>query len=704
VALTYALGRQLASRWTALAAAFLAAANPFQVYYSQEARMYMLLAVLSAGAALALARYVQTRSRRSLVALVLLESAGLYTHYAFAFVVVVVNLTFALALRAPTARRLASWAGAQCTAALVFLPWLPIAIGQLSTWPNPEQTTGCGPALEAIWRWLVFGPAPEARAASWPLAIAALAALAGALLLLRPETRSSLPSRWPGVLLAAWLGLPVALVLVLGLYREGYLKFLLVASPAVCLLLAQGLTALPLHLQWRGTTPVGQPLPLPARMQLRFARGAWLAGQFAAAALILASTALSLHSYYVDSAYARDDYRGMAAYIRAVGRPGDAVVLNAPGQQEVFGYYYHDELPVYPLPTSRPPDPQTTREQLRKLSEPGSRIFAVLWATGESDPDGIVEGWLNHNTYEAFDAWYGNVRLAIYSVPVAQPYVATGTSDVRFLDEAGAVTLESYALPAGPVAAGEIALIALAWADSAGLRANLKRFVHVLDEANHIVGQRDVGAGGGSSLPTDMPEGVVTVDRLGVPIHPATPPGTYRIEVGIYDSDSGARLLTGDGAPQVWLEPLVVVRPASPAPVVALGMQHAVGQQFGEFTLLGYDAHKLGFGHLPDVPLHPGDMLHVNLYWRAQTAPSGDWQVEIWLVARDGRGVTSLTGNPVVAFPSSLWQRGDVWRGQFDLPIPATAPAGQYRMLVQPVAPGGARPEPYRSDRLRIGP
>ena len=46
--LIYLLGRRLFDESTALAAAFVAALNPFQVYYSQEARMYVLLAVWAA--------------------------------------------------------------------------------------------------------------------------------------------------------------------------------------------------------------------------------------------------------------------------------------------------------------------------------------------------------------------------------------------------------------------------------------------------------------------------------------------------------------------------------------------------------------------------------------------------------------------------------------------------------------------------------
>ena len=96
VALTYGLGRLLVGRWAGLVAALLAAIHPFQVYYSQEARMYMLLAVLTAGAMLALVRIVGRGSWVAWGALVLLEASGLYTHYSFAFIVVVLNLAYAL--------------------------------------------------------------------------------------------------------------------------------------------------------------------------------------------------------------------------------------------------------------------------------------------------------------------------------------------------------------------------------------------------------------------------------------------------------------------------------------------------------------------------------------------------------------------------------------------------------------------------------
>jgi hypothetical protein len=138
-----------------------------------------------------------------------------------------------------------------------------------------------------------------------------------------------------------WLAAPVALVLGFGLFKEAYLKFLLVASPAFCLLAGRFVTA-PLHRK-RWAVTAGEAV---------------LCGVIGV--LLVSASAHGLHHYYNNPAYARDDYRGMASYIEAVGRPGDAVLLNAPGQQEVFGYYYDGDLPVYPLPEGRPLDPAAT--------------------------------------------------------------------------------------------------------------------------------------------------------------------------------------------------------------------------------------------------------------------------------------------------------------------------------------------------------
>jgi hypothetical protein len=57
---------------------------------------------------------------------------------------------------------------------------------------------------------------------------------------------------------------------------------------------------------------------------------------------------------------------------------------------------------------------------------------------------------------------------------------------------------------------------------------------------------------------------------------------------------------------------------------------------------------------------------------------------------------------PAGAYPTSHWQAGDVWRGQFNLALPAHAPPGRYGLRVGPIAPDGATPEPFLSEPLDV--
>jgi hypothetical protein len=484
----------------------------------------------------------------------------------------------------------------------------------------------------------------------------------------------------------------VLLMVLLVLTRDAYLKFLLVTSPAVCLLLAAGLIGAPSRslLQKHGASHA-----VTAGLRLL---------QALAAVCILVACVVGLRNYFTNPAYARDDYRGIASYVEAVGRPGDTIILNAPGQQEVFGYYYQGDLPVYPLPESRPLAPAYTLATLSRLAQSGGRIFALFWATAESDPERLIEGWLDTQAYKALDTWYGNVRLVVYALP---EQVAPGPKQdlavtLKNPNNGDEIDLLGYRLQSRALAAGDIAQYALYWQADQKPQARYKVYLHLLDSVNQIAGQRDAEPGGGAQLTTLWEAGETVADNHGVAIHPATPPGEYRVEIGMYDIETGQRLVTDGGETQVWLEPLVVERPPAPAPALALGMQHRAGVDMGVLELLGYDAHRLGFGHQPDAAIRPGDLLHVNLYWRAEKVTMGDWQIEIHIVDAEGRELVGLVAEPVGGYPTGLWQAGDVWRGQFNLMLPGDTPPGSYHLRVQALPPEGPAPQPYLSEPIRV--
>ncbi|RMF26414.1 MAG: hypothetical protein D6759_19705, partial [Chloroflexi bacterium] len=188
VALVYALGRALFDASVGLVAAFLAAINPFQVYYSQEARMYALLALEAVAATGLLVAGLRGR-RWALGGYALVAAAGLYTHYAFPFVLLAHNLLVLLWLvrearwplglvqDAPPSLLL-RWSAVQALVLLLYLPWLPIAWRQVTGWPVPRESPALMSALVEIFRLLTLG-----RTIPTSAAIGGLAAFAFLVLL-----------------------------------------------------------------------------------------------------------------------------------------------------------------------------------------------------------------------------------------------------------------------------------------------------------------------------------------------------------------------------------------------------------------------------------------------------------------------------------------------------------------------------------------
>jgi hypothetical protein len=81
VPVAYLLGRELRDRQAGIAAAALVAVNPMLIWYSQEARAYSLLALLSAISALYFVRFLDAGRRRDATAWGIASALALATHY-----------------------------------------------------------------------------------------------------------------------------------------------------------------------------------------------------------------------------------------------------------------------------------------------------------------------------------------------------------------------------------------------------------------------------------------------------------------------------------------------------------------------------------------------------------------------------------------------------------------------------------------------
>ncbi len=450
---------------------------------------------------------------------------------------------------------------------------------------------------------------------------------------------------------------------------------MLIASPAYTLLLARGVLA-PARGLRATSAPPGDTTSLTGR--------GWLPGVLVAVWVITALAAVgalsgaTLVRYYSDPTVARDDYRGISQFIAATEHPTDAILLDAPGQSEVFSYYYHGALPIYPLPRQRPLDPAVTTRELETLLR-YEKVYAIYWATQEADPANLIQGWMDNHGYKTLDQWHGNVRLAVYVMPERRP--PDETHDFVDLSLGAAIRLLGYRGWNLAPTAGQVTQLQLIWRAVRTPPRRYKVFMQLLDARDQVIAQRDTEPVG-DSRPTDSwKPGETISDNHGLLIPPGTPPGVYRRIIGLYDRETGERLQMPDGKDYVDLPPITVARTSTPPPLAALGMRYTQQFTFGGITLLGHDRYRRGFGHLPETPVRPGDRLHLTFYWQANIQPRADWWFDLTLSDRESRTVASLQA-PLVggAYATTLWAKGEIVRGEHDLQIPDTLGPGAYRL------------------------
>ena len=197
IAFAYALGRRLYGTVAAISAALLIALNTFNIYYAQEARMYALLALWSAASFWALAGLFQRKSWRWALALALFNAAGLWTQYAYPFVMLaqggVALVWLIMTIRRgdlpsrPYLRVLGWYVLANLLTIALYLPWLPTAIQQVTNWPNTGDATPLADALATVLQWLTFGSTSPGAA----LAIPGLLALFGLLIFTAKDALAS---------------------------------------------------------------------------------------------------------------------------------------------------------------------------------------------------------------------------------------------------------------------------------------------------------------------------------------------------------------------------------------------------------------------------------------------------------------------------------------------------------------------------------
>lgn len=383
------------------------AISPFHVWYSQEARPYALLVLLSLLALWSLQHALaEPKSRRWRVAFVVFTAAVFASHtLGLAFVA----FTAAVVLLEVPRAQWREWRSAFAATGVLMLPAIYRVITFTPDAATYRHTTSVLLNVPyAIWSFASgysLGPsvtelhevsqrtAVVARHAALIIAVLALFSahfFYGALQLWRKHLRLA-------QVVGAWFLFPMSLALVgpIVTVHPFNVRYAILAFPPFVMLIVLGAS----ELKWR-----------------------WMRSAAWAAMAIV--SVVALYGYYFEPRYYRDDNRAGASFIASHATGHDLLVVGAPYTAPNLAYYgagYGTRLLPYPL-GDQEVDSARVASDLNAMLGDHHRFWLFLSRTYDSDPHGYLQRYCEEH-FQRDLAYSGpGVRVVRYEVaPITPP-------------------------------------------------------------------------------------------------------------------------------------------------------------------------------------------------------------------------------------------------------------------------------------------
>jgi len=349
----YLLAAQTFGRRVGLLAAFLTAVSPPAIEFSQEARQYSLLVLVTILATYFFLRSVDKPRAVSFGLYAAFTAIGMYTHYLFALVILAHLAWYAVSGR----RSRAGGVGVvlACTlAAVLYLSWLPQLVDAAG---KQERDWVAYPLFQVYHTFHHFGPGMSAYDVRWlgsehRFAGEAFADLDLVRTYFREPAAGSMPVRviWTltfYLLSEAVLVFGFVIPLLVGLFlaaRAGHMSAYFTIAFALPVIVLAAL------FWW-------VPVLYPRYMKFLFPCYVILISLFlcgadfrilrrAAVGCITALILLSLCTYYFSPTYGKEDFRSAGAYLNEKADADDIIVC-CPGYVDAaVTYYYHGSARV----------------------------------------------------------------------------------------------------------------------------------------------------------------------------------------------------------------------------------------------------------------------------------------------------------------------------------------------------------------------
>ncbi|HET7376852.1 MAG TPA: hypothetical protein VFK30_09100, partial [Anaerolineae bacterium] len=230
------------------------------------------------------------------------------------------------------------------------------------------------------------------------------------------------------------------------------------------------------------------------------------------------------------------------------------------------------------------------------------------------------------------------------------------------------------------VQAGGSIELTLYWQAIAPIDKDYSTFVHLLDENEIVVAQRDMYPGQGLWPTSQVKVGDIIPSRYVVNL-PSTAyaPDQLIFEVGVYDYATQTRLLMLDGSDNIRFGSIVLQPAAGDVP-------NPIAYNFGDqIELIGYSLDRRTAA--------ANDTLQLTLYWRARSKMLIDYTVFTHIL-QPPQTIWAQQDKPLSP-SSSSWSIGQTLSQTYNLQIKPDAPNGVYEIEV-------GLYNPANFDRLRI--
>lgn len=675
VAATYLLGREIGRRApgaspahaVGLLAALLLAVSRFAIAWSQEIRMYALAALLAVVALWAARRYWDSGGRGYAAAYVLSMTAGLYTLYMFAPVLIAANVAFLWVWREAADRRAAlwRWLGMQALVLLLFLPWAWYAAGGFLSTSSATPITPFN-FLHIYWTVLTVGiplDVAQFNRLTLPALLifgAAVAAVtAAAWRGLRSATgRDTGPARDLTLLLTA-LALPLVLVYLGTLPREGVYappfspRYLVIFASLYSILLAWGIVL------------IGRRLRDSGRVA-----GWWRPALAVGMAAVMLAIALSGLRPYHPGRVLVDDYKSLVDTLEAYRQPGDAVVLYTDTDWPIFAFHYPE--PWVGVPHLWTITPETAAGFIEPLWRENDGLWLVTtpYSAG-GDPQRHLPAWLAAEAEAAAGFDYNEFGLTFFARSperaAGMAALADGATPPVVVDVplGPSTTLAGYGQAARDFKSGDT--IHLFLYHQGDQMADLT--VNLVDASGRL------WPGPAATLPAAA---ALSRQQVNLVVPPEAPDGAYQFVVS-----------TGDGTTEPFgrltirqkQDPFVTAADVAITTLVDAPFEQGV-------RLLGYD--------LVDSDVRPGEVAGLTLYWQSDGGIEERYKVFTHLLgdvfnAGTGNFLWGQVDNEPGAGsrPTTSWRAGEVIVDTYAIPVQPDAPPGTYQIeigLYEPVS------------------